>query len=228
VIRLAEQGIIAHLLRLWRVVVKGRTAVLLVSGVCIDLAALLMGLIAGEDQSEIVKLGMFYPLMLLIVISSVDVVSTLRTTGDLELGVTLASPARMIAGRLAPPLMVAVVMVPVVGLFLVFFMEAWQVALGMLQAALPLALAVSACLYWNLRLRSAGTVMFATIATLVPAMICIGNAEIFRDSGNVYLSTWEIVASAVKCQVGLLLLTAGVAALALRRLSRAEELLDEG
>jgi hypothetical protein len=225
---LAEHATIAHMVRLWRVVVRGRTAVLLVIGVCIDLAALLMGVIAGERASEVVKLGMFYPLMLLIVISSVDVVSTLRSTGDLELGVTLASPARMIGGRLAPPLVVATVMVLVVGLVLVFFVEPWQVVLGIPQTVLPLTLTVSACLYWNLRLRSAGAVTFATLVTLLPAMIWIGNAELFRDNANSYLTTWEIVTSAVKCQVGLLLLTAGLAALALRRLSRAEELLDEG
>jgi hypothetical protein len=219
---------IAHLLRLWRVVVRGRTAVLLVIGVCIDLAALMLGLIAGEQAGELVKLTMIYPVMLLIVISSVDVVSSLRATGDLELGVTLASPARMIGGRLAPPLMVAAVLVPAVGLVMVFFIELWQVALGMLQTILPLALAAAACLYWNLRLRSAGTVMFATMVTILPAMIWIGSAMIFRDGSNAYLSIWEIVISAVKCQVGLALLAAGLATLALRRLSRAEELLDEG
>jgi hypothetical protein len=50
----------------------------------------------------------------------------------------------------------------------------------------------------------------------------------FLESDNmIYMTLLEVVASALRCQLGLVVATLSLAALARRRLGRTEELLDE-
>ncbi len=216
----------AQVRRLLPVVIGGKVAVMLV-GVAFLVATLLFICFAGGgDPSEAIQSTMVIPAMLVVALGCAEVVASLRATGELELAVTLASPARVILHRFAPVLTVALVQLLVVGVALAFLLPLWQVAIGWAYSFLPLALATATTLYWSLRLHGVGAVLGATLATLVPATFWIANAHLFPNSENM-MTAGQVALSALRCQLGLLLATVALAALSRRRLQRTEGLLDE-
>lgn len=219
---------IAHLRRLFPVVAGGKVAIMIIVEMTMVAVALALSLGAGEAPSSLVKTLMITPAMILVVLCTADVVSNLRSTGELELVVTLAEPGRTLLGRLTPILLVAVVQVLVIALALLLAMAPWQVLLGLLFTPLPLALATAVSLYWNLRLRGAGAVLGASLLCLVPAFVWLAQGEIFVESENmVTMNQVDVAWSFLRCQAGFLLAAICVLALTRRRLVDTQALLDE-
>jgi hypothetical protein len=216
-----------HFRRTWSVVVGGKTMALLVAEAFLVLGLLLATLAGGAAPSETIKTVLIVPAMLLVVLTSAEVVAELRSSGDLELAIASARPGRLIAHRMAPALVATVVQLAVFGLVLVFILGPVAVLVGWAASLVPVALTVATSLYWNLRLRSPLAVFGATFLSLVPAVIWIAQAHLLRESENLHLETHVILLSLLRCQLGLALATVMVTALALRRLDRTEELLDE-
>jgi hypothetical protein len=217
-----------HLQRLFPVVAGGKVMVLVVAEVFFVFVLVMLSLGGGGSPSSVLKACVIYPAMILIALCSSDTVAALRGSGELELAVTLANPARVLFNRLLPVLTIAAAQVAIVGMVLMVFLPPWQVIIGWAFSALPLALTVATTLYWNLRLRGPGAVLVATLVTMIPALVWIGDGEMFLESENMIAMTLtDVVLSFGRCQLGLLLATVCLVALAHRRLQRTEELLDE-
>jgi hypothetical protein len=214
--------------RLFPVVAGGKVAALLIAEVFGVFTMLVVGLTGGDPASAVLKHCLIMPAMLVLVLGCADTVAVLRATGELELAVTLPSPARVILLRLAPVAIVAAVQVVVVGLALMTFLAPGQVALGWLACLAPVALGAAAVLYWNLRLRGPGAVLAATLLTLAPFLVWVEQAELCPENENLLgMSKLQVFASAGRCQLGLLLAALCLLALIRRRLDRLEEILDE-
>ncbi len=216
--------VVDRLRRLFLVVVRGKVMVMLVTELFLVFTLLIVTLISGAEPSELLKSCLIFPAMLLIGLCGADTVAILRSSGDLELMVTLASPARSISARLWPVWLLAVVQVLAVAVVLATFMPVWQVLLGLLQTPLALVFAAVSTLYSSLRTRGPGSAMLLALALLIVGMIWIGNAELLRESAETTLL--EMLLSALRCQAGLLLASLSLAALARRRLEQGDQLLE--
>jgi hypothetical protein len=218
---------LAQIARLFPVVVGGRAVVLIVVEGFLVFALLVMSLSLGDAPSSVIAVTVVLPPMLLVTVCCPDLVANLRRTGELELAVTLASPARVVLRRMVPVVLVAAVQTVVVAAVLTAFLAPWQVFVGVLHSVVPLACVTATVLYWNLRLGTTGAVLTASLLSLAAIMWWLSGAEMFPEPANAEIMTpLEVVLSALRCQLGLMLATVVVAALAWRRLDRAEELLD--
>jgi hypothetical protein len=217
-----------QLRRLFPVVVAGRVTLLFLAEALLLLLLLVVALAGGPTASQTVKMTVIFPAMLAIALTSADLVAGLRASGDLELVVTLGVPIQALLHRFLPLLAVVVVQVVVVASALALFLPPGQIAIGAFETLLPVLLALAATLYWNLRLRGPGAVLLTTLVTLLPFLIWIGRSELFFENTNMLsMSRIEVVVSALRCQLGMLLATACLGALAWRRLDHLEEILHE-
>jgi len=217
-----------QLRRLFPVVLGGRVPFLIIGELFLLFFLLLGMLIEGSPPGNILKYTVILPTMLLIALATADLVSSLRRNGELELTITLANPVLFYAHRFIPVLVVAAVQVVAVLVFLSFIVGPLYAFIGLTVTILPMALTASASLYWNLRLRGAGTVFFATLFTILPAMIWIGKSQLVRQAENAYTHTvFQIAFSCLGSQAGILFGSVCLAALALRRLGKPEKLLED-
>jgi hypothetical protein len=222
------RGHLAQVRRLLPVVAGGKVSIMVIANAFFVIFLLIMTLLEGGAASSAIEACVILPAMILVVLCSSDTVAQLRATGELELAVTLASPAQVLLHRLAPVLLIAVIQVLVVSAVLMTSYTPWKPLVGLLLTVLPLALAVVTSLYWNLRLRGAGAVVGASLATVIAAFFWLSNAEMFSEAENRFThSVLDVVLSCLGGQLGLLLAAIWLATLARRRLQRAEELLDE-
>lgn len=221
---LREQAGFARLY--WRVVIAGRVAVLVVAELFFLGLALLGALVGGAYPSDVVKSTLIVPAMVLFVLCSSELVPALRAGGELELAATLSRPDRLLFHRMAPVFVLVASQVLGVVVFLAFVIGPKGAFIGLLAAPVPLFLAGAASLYWNLRLKGSGAVLAATLLSLVPAIVWLQSAYLFPDNDTIDVPTYKVVLSSLSCQAGLLMAACATAALAWRRFSRVEELLD--
>jgi hypothetical protein len=210
----------------WRAVIVGRVALLLVAETLFLAASLIAAIAAGAYPSDVAKDTLIIPAMLLVALCGSDLVPSIRTSGDLELVVTAAKPHEILLHRSAPVLLVLVLQVAAVAMVLLFVICPLGCAVGLLATPVPVVLAASACLYWNLRLKGPGGILSATLLTILPAILWISSAYLFPDNDTGAVPRHMVILSCLSCQGGLLMAAAAIAAIAWRRFRRPEDLVD--